>query len=235
MTISGQAQRVFSRGMVSFMAAAVLPVAIATPQAPAPLNLRLPDDYSRYTDIFRYHTAESPPPHADSALRSAAEDVPAPWVVPHKDRVAQPAAAAVEIIPHHASQAQINDARARRRGDYTNQYGERCRLKDRFDRTSVISFQFGNGVGVGIERGSLRMGSHRPQETRVMVTWRIGAQTKGERCRVQAPVQGLVGSVYNEIFLREKEQSLAEPLGELSRRIGLGPYPAVTPEPGREP
>lgn len=74
-----------------------------------------------------------------------------------------------------------------------------CSIKDRFDRTETIAYQWGQNRigfthfgGINPDGGYLRYRlKFQPQ------------QTSKERCRYKSSWQGLAGSAYNELYLRE--------------------------------
>lgn len=76
-----------------------------------------------------------------------------------------------------------------------------CGLGDRFDRSEEIAYQWGqNRLGLDVDRAGASFKGF-------MLTYRLKFQdhkTKKERCRYKSSWQGLIGSGYNELFLREK-------------------------------
>lgn len=83
-----------------------------------------------------------------------------------------------------------------------------CRIQDRFDRDgTAIAYQWGQSHrnrlglevdGIGFDGGSL-------EGMKLTYTMRLQPKkTKKERCRYNSHWQGLIGSGYNELMLREK-------------------------------
>ncbi|MGH1377488.1 MAG: hypothetical protein ACRBB3_01580 [Alphaproteobacteria bacterium] len=86
----------------------------------------------------------------------------------------------------------------------------KCSLNDRFDRKAVVAYEWGRsrlsldvdgvGLGGGDDRG-------------VRVQYKIRLQpekTKKQRCRYSSSWQGLVGSGYNEFFIRKENTVWSE-------------------------
>ncbi|MCD8496652.1 MAG: hypothetical protein LRZ85_00305 [Alphaproteobacteria bacterium] len=75
-----------------------------------------------------------------------------------------------------------------------------CNIKDRFDRTETIAYQWGrNRVGFTYDTSGTSFEG-------AFLRYRLKFQphkTSKERCRYNASWQGLLGSSYNEFFLRE--------------------------------
>lgn len=85
-----------------------------------------------------------------------------------------------------------------------------CRLQDRFDRESLIAYEFMDGqarIGLNLKLDSGGIANPGKMEMKsAMIKFRYrfqeGKQGK-EKCRYNSPVQGLVGSAFNELHERK--------------------------------
>ena len=85
-----------------------------------------------------------------------------------------------------------------------------CSLKDRFDRKETFAYEFAGGqsrLGLDIDIDGLSLGNPAPEFEGVKLQFRYKFQKPGRRekrhCRYESGFQGLVGSAYNELMLRE--------------------------------
>jgi hypothetical protein len=90
-----------------------------------------------------------------------------------------------------------------------------CRLKDRFDRKMLIAYNFSDqksrlGLKMDVDGFSLSdAGNFDVQEIRVNYRYRFQPiKKRKERCLFQSPWQGIIGSGYNEFYLREEDTVL---------------------------
>lgn len=117
----------------------------------------------------------------------------------------EPAAGAPKIENYRAYHAyQPYTATAAMGGDNKND----CALAERFDHQALLAYQWGrNRVGLNVDRVSIDggevIGSDLAEE--VKMTYRIKLQNKkgrAEKCRYNSSWQGVIGSSYNEFYLR---------------------------------
>lgn len=74
-----------------------------------------------------------------------------------------------------------------------------CNIKDRFDRTETIAYQWGqNRIGFTHFGGINPDGGYLRYKLKFQPH-----QTSKERCKYKSSWQGLVGSTYNELYMRE--------------------------------
>lgn len=87
-----------------------------------------------------------------------------------------------------------------------------CSIKDRFDRSSTLAYNFSEGQ----DRLELNVKAKGPSLTNpgrfefngigIRFTHKFqNIKTPKERCRYESPFQGLVGSAYNEFYLRKDD------------------------------
>lgn len=85
-----------------------------------------------------------------------------------------------------------------------------CSLRDRFDRKEVIAYNFSDGqsrlgLKLGVDGFSLSDPGFKFEEIKVNFRYRLQpVKNKREKCLYASPWQGLVGSGYNELVLREE-------------------------------
>lgn len=87
-----------------------------------------------------------------------------------------------------------------------------CSIKDRFDRKSTLAYNFSDdqsklALNLSIRGPSLTdPGRLEFRGGEIRFTYQMQKYKKPiERCRYASPVQGLVGSAYNEFFLRDND------------------------------
>ena len=92
-----------------------------------------------------------------------------------------------------------------------------CSIKDRFDRSSTLAYNFEDGknrLEFNLDgKGPTFSDPGRLEFKGVGVRFVHKFQnikSPKERCRYESPVQGLVGSVYNEFYLRENDTVFQE-------------------------
>ncbi len=85
-----------------------------------------------------------------------------------------------------------------------------CRIKDRFDRKALIAYEWGRSrVSVDVDGINLSGGGDRG----VFLAYKLRLQpekTKAQRCRYNSNWQGLIGSGYHELVLREENTVWSE-------------------------
>lgn len=81
----------------------------------------------------------------------------------------------------------------------------KCRIKDRFDRKDVLAFEWGQNR-LSFDVAGLGLDSYEIEKVRVRYRLRFqDYKTKKERCRYASSFQGLIGSGYNEFFVRKND------------------------------
>jgi hypothetical protein len=83
--------------------------------------------------------------------------------------------------------------------------GKKCSIKDRFDRDAVVAYQWGQNRLSLRARGINLSGEGLDQ---VKLEYRLRLQphkSRKEKCRYDSNWQGIIGSGYNEMFVREKD------------------------------
>lgn len=80
-----------------------------------------------------------------------------------------------------------------------------CRVKDRFDRKSVIAYQWGrNRVGLHVK--GLNMDGADIEQMKLEYKLQLHPEkNRKQKCLYDSSWQGLLGSSYNELFVREDE------------------------------
>lgn len=100
--------------------------------------------------------------------------------------------------------------------------GANCNIKDRFDRKAVLAYQWGNHTrsrlaldvdGIGFDGGDI-------EGVKLEYTFRLQKEKPRKMgCRYQSNWQGMVGSGYNEMFLRPEDQGAKADLRQLRQDI----------------
>ncbi len=93
-----------------------------------------------------------------------------------------------------------------------------CRFKDKFDRKSVLAYEWGrNKLSLDIDGINLKQSSNKA----IRFEYKIRLQpekTKKQKCRFLSNWQGLIGSGYNEVFIR-KDGSIEREINKLKERF----------------
>ena len=83
--------------------------------------------------------------------------------------------------------------------------GDKCKIKYRFDRKEVLAYEWGRNR-LGFDVGGVKLGGGGINSVKIRYRLRIHPEkTKKEKCRYPSHWQGLIGSGYNEIFLRDED------------------------------
>ena len=101
-----------------------------------------------------------------------------------------------------------------------------CNIKDRFDRGAALAYEWGEGRRnrLAFDVGGLKLspfGGSSAKIDEVKVSFRFKLQnweSKKEKCRGEANWQGIVGSGYRELFLREND-TVWQQLGDFQRKL----------------
>ncbi len=95
-----------------------------------------------------------------------------------------------------------------------------CNIMDRFDRKMLLAFEKDNGnIRYGFDIDGISYKSVKIEN--IMFTYRKKlnpSKTRKTSCRFNSGFQGLVGSAYNEIFLR-KDDTIWKDLKDIKREI----------------
>ena len=88
----------------------------------------------------------------------------------------------------------------------TTAESKKCSIKDRIDRDAVVAYQWGqNRVGLRV-RGLDIVGGEGIDQVKLEYKLRLQPhKTRKEKCRYQSNWQGIIGTGYNEMFVREKD------------------------------
>lgn len=80
-----------------------------------------------------------------------------------------------------------------------------CSIRDRFDRDALVAYQWGrNRIALDID--GLNWQSRQLEEIKLEYKLRLqDYKTRKEKCRYESGWQGMIGSGYNELFLRDKD------------------------------
>jgi hypothetical protein len=131
----------------------------------------------------------TPKAERDPITKVAIQDMPAP--------ASEPVALA-SISPRSGSE--YKSALSAR-----SQKTARCSIKDRFDRDEVLAYTWGdNRLGMDVDG----LGFSNFEMEQIKVQYRLKLQpykNRKERCRYPSQWQGLVGTGYNELFVRETD------------------------------
>lgn len=80
-----------------------------------------------------------------------------------------------------------------------------CSLGDRFDRGEVIAYEWDRSR-LGVDVDGLNMGGSSMDAVKLQYTLRLQRERSAEQaCRYPSAWQGIAGSAYNELFLREED------------------------------
>lgn len=80
-----------------------------------------------------------------------------------------------------------------------------CSLGDRFDRGEVIAYEWDRSR-LGVDVDGLNMGGGAVDAVKLEYTLRLQHERSSEQaCRYPSPWQGIAGSAYNELFLRQED------------------------------
>lgn len=96
---------------------------------------------------------------------------------------------------------------------YTETYPDSdCSMGDRFDRDMTLAYDFEDGqTRLGLDVDGLSIDSMEVSQVTIEFRYRFEpVKARKERCRYASPVQGLVGSVYNELFVRDRQTIWSE-------------------------
>lgn len=120
-----------------------------------------------------------------------------------------PAEAVVEVV-NGAEKQSLNQ------GDQSDDGGE-CSVRDRFDRDALLAYEWKrNRLAMDVEGVNFNGGN-----AGVMLTYTVRLspeKTKDQKCRYQSKWQGLIGSGYNELMVRE-DDTLRDHFGRVRREF----------------
>ncbi len=82
----------------------------------------------------------------------------------------------------------------------------KCNIKDRFDRKSVLAYEWGRSkLSLDLDGINLKNSSTKA----ILIQYKLRIQpekTEKQRCRFPSNWQGLIGSSYNELFIRKDQK-----------------------------
>ena len=93
----------------------------------------------------------------------------------------------------------------------TQETNTRCGVKSRFDRQALLAYEWGgrNRLGLRLSMNGPRLSDFSaPEFKRVKLEYKLRfskEKDKKAHCRYDSPWQGLLGSAYNEFFIREDD------------------------------
>lgn len=81
---------------------------------------------------------------------------------------------------------------------------DKCRMKDRFDRKAVLAYEWGRSR-LALDVGGVNLNGGSDKDFRLEYKIKLQPEkTRKQRCRYSSSWQGLIGSGYNELFLRQE-------------------------------
>ncbi|PCK00448.1 MAG: hypothetical protein COA45_01325 [Zetaproteobacteria bacterium] len=81
----------------------------------------------------------------------------------------------------------------------------KCGIKDRFDRKAILAYEWGRSrLALDVDGLNLSGGSERAIRLEYKMRFQP-EKTKKQRCRYSSSWQGLIGSGYHELFVREED------------------------------
>ena len=103
-----------------------------------------------------------------------------------------------------------------------------CSIKDRFDNDALLAYEFGTNQRsrFSFDVDGLNLDSSGIEAIKVSFTYRLQAdKTKDQRCRYSSGYQGLIGSGYNELYIRDSGHTVWKEIddvrGEIEDRLGI--------------
>ncbi len=81
-----------------------------------------------------------------------------------------------------------------------------CRPQDRFDRKALVAYEWSGRNRLGFDIDGLSYDSYDVEQVKLQYRLRFDTyRTKKERCRYKSNWQGMIGTGYNELFMREND------------------------------
>lgn len=119
-------------------------------------------------------------------------------------------------LTDHAGMPLSQDALGSKAALKTEPQAKKCRIQDRFDRDQLIAYQW-NGVNrLGLDVDGISLGSSELEGVKVQYTLKLqNHKTRKEKCRYDSHWQGMLGSAYNEFYLR-KENTVWQQLDDIT-------------------
>ena len=90
-------------------------------------------------------------------------------------------------------------------GGVKEEYSSNCSMGDRFDRKETLAYNFSdNQTRLGLKVST--SGATAFKGFKLQLTYKFDKPGHtSKKCKFSSPYQGLVGSAYNELFLRQKD------------------------------
>lgn len=86
-----------------------------------------------------------------------------------------------------------------------NVTAKKCNIKTRFDKDAVLAYEWGRNR-LGFDVNGLEIGNSSIEEIKLEYKLNLQSQkTFEQRCRFASPWQGLIGSAYHELIIREDD------------------------------
>lgn len=81
-----------------------------------------------------------------------------------------------------------------------------CRVQDRFDKKALLAYEWGGRSRLGLDVDGLSYDSYEVEQVKIEYRLRFQEyKTTKERCRYNSNWQGILGTGYNELFIREND------------------------------
>lgn len=98
--------------------------------------------------------------------------------------------------------------------------GANCNIQDRFDRNALIAYEWGQNTQnrLGLDVDGIGWGGGEIEQVKLQYTFRLQPERpKKMGCRYTSGWQGMVGSGYNEMFMRPENEGAKADFNELRR------------------
>ncbi len=144
------------------------------------------------------HTMAPPPP----VTRDASFPVPKSGLV-----LSVPPHYAVEKRNTNPLSSPLQDAAYEVALNSKNKGGGKCRIKDRFDRKMLLAYEFDDDQSrLGFDVDGVGFDNMNIEQVRFEFNYKFSpGKTKKQKCRYRSSFQGIAGSAYNELFIRDKD------------------------------
>lgn len=103
-----------------------------------------------------------------------------------------------------------------------------CAFKERFDRDALFAYEFGTNERkrLALDVDGINLDNTQIKGVKVSFTYRLQAdKPKAQRCRYSSGYQGLIGSGYNEFYIRDSGHTVWKEIddvrGEIEDRLGI--------------
>ncbi|GJL85166.1 MAG: hypothetical protein DHS20C02_09410 [Micavibrio sp.] len=139
--------------------------------------------------------APAPPKFDPNAPREAITELTVEPAIGAGQGLGAPQRGSVEPIPEAVAVAFEQEVRPKS-----------CRIQDRFDRKALVAYEWGGRSRLGLDIDGISYDSYDVEQVKLEYRLRFDTyRTKKERCRYKSNWQGMVGTGYNELFVREDD------------------------------